>query len=237
MLINRLGGGGEKLTEEINANATKVDTLLAKITGKGVFTENGVFVWYKYDSEGGNYIETVVSNVPDAYPNGAGTDGFWYEKQSPATGDTYLISDGENLYPTTLVDDPPLNLTATKNDVRLGKTAILSGGLETGEKDIPLYHTHKGAALVMPNQEFKISFDSNMYDFTALQAVIAPYNTSMANSVAVDKTVIETEVYPVQSTEKLSDVVKNAENKTINLGITNGASPYVIKYFTYKEVL
>ena len=128
-------------------------------------------------------------------------------------------------------------LTATSNDIRLGTTAVTEAGNITGTKDIPIYHTRKGAILIPANARFKIPLSNeDAYDYTAFQAVIAPYNTSFANSVAVDKTAIENAVYPVNSTTKVSDITKDAENKVIDLGITNGSTPYVVQYFTYKEV-
>jgi hypothetical protein len=47
---------------------------------------------------------------------------------------------------------------------------------------------------------------------------------------------INDKVYPVGFTDIVAAVTVDDATKTINLGITNeGAAPYVIRYFTYKE--
>ena len=63
----------------------------------------------------------------------------------------------------------------------------------------------------------------------------APYNSSVSESVAVDRVVIDDSVYTTGSTEPISTVTKDDENKSINFGIMNGDSPSVIRYFTYRE--
>lgn len=149
---------------------------------------------------------------------------------------TYCVTvDGENKTYATLYGEERAELTATPNDIRTGTVAITDDGLTTGEKDIPAYHTTRGAVAVMPKQEFKISSLKERYDYTELFCLIAPWNETIENSVAVDKSVLYDSVYPVSSTQKLADVVKDATNKAIKLGITNGSTPYVIHFMTYRE--
>ena len=63
----------------------------------------------------------------------------------------------------------------------------------------------------------------------------AIFNKNLTDSVAVDRVVIEDSVYLPGSVEAISTVTKDDENKSINFGITNGDSPSVIRYFTYRE--
>ena len=149
---------------------------------------------------------------------------------------TYCVTvDGVNKAFAQLVGEEKAELTATENDIRENTVAITGKGITTGTKDIPAYHTTRGAVAVLPNDDFVINIlKGDRYDYTELLCLIAPYNTSMRDSVAMDRTVIYDAVYTAGSTEKLADVVKDAANKAINLGITNGDTPYVIQFMTYR---
>ena len=49
---------------------------------------------------------------------------------------------------------------------------------------------------------------------------------------------INNEVYVVNSTEAIATVIKDGESRQIDLGITNDSDKsYVLRYFTYKEVI
>lgn len=129
-------------------------------------------------------------------------------------------------------------LDATVNDVREGKKAMTNQGVLTGEKVIPSYHTSEGKALIMSGETFSIPLPSNdKYDYTAIQIIICPFNTSAKQSVSAEKVGIEDKVYNVNTTTAVSSITKDAVNKSINLGITNSSeSTYMIRYFTYKEI-
>lgn len=151
---------------------------------------------------------------------------------------TYCVTlDGESKAYAQLHGQEKVTLTATANDIRLNTSAITNEGYTEGKKDIPVYHTTRGAVAVRPNGEFKITSlkDKDRYDYTELQCLIAPWNTSIEDSVAVDKSVLYDAVYQAGSTEKLADVIKDVANKVIDLGIANGSTPYVIQYMTCKE--
>lgn len=126
---------------------------------------------------------------------------------------------------------------ATENDVRTGKVFATNTGIKTGTKNIPAYNTCEGYRLISPNSEFEIKLSlSNLYDYTKLQCIICPYNTSVSDSVSAEKIVLDNNVYQVGSSTVLSAVTKDTTNETINLGITNSSSiQYVIRFFTYKE--
>ena len=145
-----------------------------------------------------------------------------------------IDEDGNELYATfteqgTLAD-------ATANDIRLGKTAVTDSGLIEGEKIIPAYFVTEGAKYIPSGSEFTIQIEN--YAYTKLQAIICAFNSTIANSVLSEKVSINGSVYNVNSTEVLSTVSIDENNKTINLGLVNtGDAPRILRYFTYKEVL
>lgn len=128
---------------------------------------------------------------------------------------------------------------ATENDVRKGKTFASEVGLKTGMKVIPSYVTSEGYAIIPNGSEIKtLPFtEQDKYDFTKFQALVCPYNSSIAQSVATEKVAINEGVYLVNSANLLATVKKDSSTKTINLGITNDSgSLCVLRYFTYKEI-
>ena len=149
---------------------------------------------------------------------------------------TFVLTDDNGNELTGVCVDNLTIFDATTNDVREGKTYAGDEGVKVGTKNIPNYHTTAGYRFIPANIEIVIPLPlENRYDYTELQAMIMPYNTGLVDSVAVNKTVIEGNVYDVGSTIALSSVVKDSENKSISLGITNGSTPSIIRYFTYKE--
>lgn len=146
--------------------------------------------------------------------------------------------DGENKVYMQVYGEEKVTLTATPNDVREGTSVISNEGYMVGEKFIPSYHTSQGFRVIPAESEFTISKlpKEELYDYTKLQAMTMPFNTTLADSVAVDKVVIDDSVYNAGSTEAVSNVTKDDENKSILLGIINGSSPAIIRYFTFKEV-
>lgn len=147
-----------------------------------------------------------------------------------------LVDEDGNEIPAVLVEEATV-FTATANDIRLGTVAATEEGVTEGAKDIPAYHTTEGIAVIPAGDEMDIFIPiSDRYDFTKLQAIICPYNKTIAGSVSAEKVAIEKSVYAAGSTDALASVSVDHENKKIKLGITNeGESPCVIRYFTYKE--
>lgn len=131
--IKNGGGSGENITPELTLQTQKLDNLSESLEGKGVLTKRGVFNWYKYTSENGNYLETVVSNMPDTYPEfGQHTDGFWYEKQAPNEPMWLTTESGEliaPIYPQKMDIELP---TATASQIDSSVTAFTARGLERG---------------------------------------------------------------------------------------------------------
>lgn len=128
-------------------------------------------------------------------------------------------------------------ITATANDVRKGKTVITSQGLIEGEKDIPAYRTTVGYRQVKPGEAFYIPLSGyDKYDYTKLQCMIVLKNTKPSDSVATEKIVLDDAVYPVESIDKISDVTKDFDNKSIELNLINNTEQtYYIRYYTYRQ--
>lgn len=152
---------------------------------------------------------------------------------------TFVIVDADgNEIPAVLVDEEVV-VTASSNDIRKGITAITEDGVVVGTKEIPSYITLEGRRQVKSGARFEIPYLSsqNMYDFTKLQAIVCVFNTTLTDSVAAEKVVINENVYPVRSIESLGVVSRDATNKKIDIGIINDSDkPCVLKYFMYKEI-
>lgn len=163
------------------------------------------------------------------YGNAAG--GFGMPK-------TFILTDSDGNELTGVVVGEETVFDATINDVREGKIFAGDEGVKTGTKIIPYYNTSEGYKIVESGSEFTLELPaSDLYDYTKLQCIICPYDSSINNSVSAEKVVIENNVYESNSTTSISTVVKDSVNKTINFGITNDTSIlYVIRYFTYKEI-
>lgn len=157
-------------------------------------------------------------------------------------GKTLTLVDDNGIEVTGVIVDNETVFTATDNDVREGSIYASDGGVSTGSKVIPSYHTTEGFKAIMAGEEMSISLPSlNRYDYTKLQVIICAYNASstdsVADSVAAEKVSIDSKVYAVGSTDCLSNVTKDEVNKSIVLGITNESdSPVILRYFTYKEI-
>ena len=149
---------------------------------------------------------------------------------------TIILVDQDGNECVAVLTEEETEITATKNDIRLGVTAVTNDGIVTGEKEIPAYHTIEGYRLI-PNGEAFVLPTKTHYDYTKLQVIICPYNSAPTNSVSAEKVVINDNVYEVLSTTAISSVTKNDADFTIDLGITNDSGKsYYIRYFMYKEI-
>ena len=150
-------------------------------------------------------------------------------------GKTFILVDEDGNEMTGVVVDQETVFTAGDNDVREGMVYAGDDGVSIGTKDIPAYHTVEGYRFITNGSKFTLHI--NNYDYTKLQAIICPYNTSLTNSVSAEKVVIDNNVYPVQSTVSESTVTVDFDNELIDFGITNTSGQlYLIRYFTYKEI-
>ena len=147
-----------------------------------------------------------------------------------------FVDENGNEIPGVLVDHETV-FTATANDIREGKVAASALGVVVGEKDIPNYYTREGYSTIPAKSSFILKSLSDLYDFTKFQALICPYNGNMSTSVAVEKVAINEHIYAANDTELIATITKDAQNKWVNFNITNtSGKPYIIRYFTYKEI-
>ena len=145
-----------------------------------------------------------------------------------------LVDESGNEIPAVYVDSETV-LTATPNDIRIGTVAVTDTGVTEGEKEIPSYITTEGYKLITAGSNFILRIPR--YDYTKLQAIFCPFNTTIPNSVAAEKVAINGKVYPAQSTTADSTIGLNDEVGYIDFGITNTSTkPWLIRFFTYKEV-
>lgn len=152
-----------------------------------------------------------------------------------STPQTYEIigEDGATLLAAATPSGNEVILTAGANDIRSGKIAATSDGIVTGSKDI--YITRHGYRAIASGNPFSIPLSNdNQYDYMYLQCIIAPYNTSPSDSIAVDMVVFEDKVYETGSTTSIATVTKNETSKSIDLNIGNANKNYIIHYITYK---
>lgn len=148
---------------------------------------------------------------------------------------TFIIEDSDGNELVGIVVDEEVVFTATANDIRKGTVAATQTGVTEGTKEIPSYHTSFGSKLITNGSKCTISIQD--YDYTKLQVIVCTYNTSITNSVAADKAVIDNKVYSVRSTAVESNVSVDTANKRIDLGITNNSGKsYLLRYSSYKEI-
>lgn len=148
---------------------------------------------------------------------------------------TFIIEDSDGNELIGIVVNEEVIFTATENDIRKGTVAATQNGVTEGTKEIPTYHTTFGSKIVTNGAKFVLEIPR--YDYTKLQVIFCPYNTSMTNSVSAEKVVIDNKVYSVQSTVVESTAVIDNANARIDFGITNNSGkPYILRYSSYKEI-
>lgn len=157
---------------------------------------------------------------------------------APAAINTIQIENSDGSTILGVVTGEETILTATDNDVREGSVYASDGGVSTGTKVIPSYHTTEAVKYISAGEDLVISLPAqDRYDYTKLQVIICSYNTSLSDSVSAEKIVVNDNVYNVGETTSISTVSKNDADKTINLGLTNnGDNPIILRIFTYKEI-
>ena len=149
---------------------------------------------------------------------------------------TLILTDENGNEVVGVVTDSVQAFSATPADVRINKTFVSDNGIETGENTIT-YRTFKGECLIFPQENFSIPLrNNNHYDYTKFQGIITKFGTSIDDSVYAEKIALNNAVFNVNSTEKMSDITKNATSKSIDLNIINNTNDmYLIHFFTYKE--
>lgn len=153
-------------------------------------------------------------------------------------GKTFILTDSDGNEITGVVVGQETIFTAGDNDVREGMVYASDEGVSTGTKNIPAYRTSAGIELISPSSSYSIPLSEyNCYDYTVFQCLVSLLEyDNIQNSVNTNIISINNGVYTVNSTDKLSEVSKNADTKSIELNITNDTENfYVLRYFTYRE--
>lgn len=154
-------------------------------------------------------------------------------------GKTFIIEDADGNSMTGVITEQQTLFTANAaEDIREGKVAATDAGIVTGSAVVPNYHTTEAVRYIPDGSAFTIPLSTlDSYKYTKLQVIICSYNTSVTDSVSAQKISILDKVYDVNSTTELATVIKDDDNKAIDLGIINDSgSPCLLRYFTYKEL-
>lgn len=77
-LPNKVKEGGENIDPELTTLEGTLQEILDILPFKGAMA-SGQYVWKKLTAEGGEFLDYVVSNDAEAYPDGGMRDGFYYE--------------------------------------------------------------------------------------------------------------------------------------------------------------
>ena len=135
-----------------------------------------------------------------------------------------------------VVVDQEQILDAKPSDVRIGKKVVSDSGVIEGTNTIN-YRTSTGSRLVLPGYTFTIPLtEYNAYDYTQFQGIIVVFNSNYNDAVETMAITINDSVFSVETSEKLSNITKNEDTKSIDLNITNDSTNiYSIEYFTYRE--
>lgn len=151
-------------------------------------------------------------------------------------GKTFIIEDEDGNEFTGVLTDKLTVFDATPADVKIGKTFVSDEGVSEGT-DTRTYRTTHANCLIFPGESFSIPLDKyNQYDYTQFQAMISVFNTTVLDSVSIEKISIYDSVFNVNSSDVISNVTKNSLSKSIDLNFTNNTdSVYIINYNTYKE--
>lgn len=67
---------------QLQANNETLASILSNVLGlpSQESLKHGAYVWKKMTAEGGDFIDYVVSDQENAYPDGGEKGGYWYEK-------------------------------------------------------------------------------------------------------------------------------------------------------------
>lgn len=153
-------------------------------------------------------------------------------------GKTLILLDDEGNELTGIVVDQETVFTAGDNDVREGMVYASDNGVSEGTKTIPEYETVTGSKMIFPGDRFVVALpEKKSYDYTVFQCMISLINLDdIDNSVNTSMISFNNGVFPVNSTNKISDVSKDFNEQLIDLNISNDTDNYYfIHYFTYRK--
>lgn len=145
---------------------------------------------------------------------------------------TYIITNQDESISLIAVAVDELTVFDAKcNDVASGKKFVGDGGISIGTNDVPLCRDISGVHEVYPDVEVLLILDKNdMWDYSYLQGFI----TTKADPYNVVMLIMDDAVY--RNGQKVADVKKNKDNKSIEFNITNDSDEiYLLHYFICKE--
>lgn len=160
---------------------------------------------------------------------GSATGGFGMPK-------TFVLTDKNGNEFTGVVTNSVQVFDATKADVKVGKIFASSDGIQTGE-DTKTYRVTMCTRLIYPNENCSIPLSNyDRYDYTGFQGLIVLYSSDYSTNAETIGVTIGDSVFSAKTSEKISDITKNSNTKSIDLNITNNSENiYSIRYFTYRE--
>lgn len=146
-----------------------------------------------------------------------------------------LSDDGVDLM--GVVVDQETVLTAKPSDIRVGKKAVTDNGVIEGTNTIN-YRTYTASRVILPGESFSIQLDAyNQYDYTKFQGIIVLFSSDYSTNVNTMGITVNDNVFSIETSEKLSDITKNTNTKSIDFNITNSTENiYEVFYFTYREI-
>ena len=69
-----------ELKNTLQQSNLDIDTILSIAQSLPRYAKpEGMYVWKKLTAEGGDFVDYVVADTEDAYPDGGTQDGYWYE--------------------------------------------------------------------------------------------------------------------------------------------------------------
>lgn len=174
-------------------------------------------------------LEKQSKEPTDAFSTYAGLiDGL----ENPDKVEYFVTCDGTIKKYAQLVGEEKVELTATANDVREGTSVIVDSGYLEGEKYIPSYHSRYGKKAVTSGSEAIITGDET--DYEQIMVSIAPFNSSLDESVAVMYVSVDNAMYEVNTGNKISDITKDVNNEQVNLGIVVDELS-ILRFFLVRE--
>lgn len=152
--------------------------------------------------------------------------------ENPDNIEYLLTVDGETAVYAQLHGEEKVDLTATANDIREGSVAVVNSGVITGEKFIPPYVAAYGTKFALADSE--ATLDGYETNYNQIMLSLAPYDSSINASTAVNYISIGDSLYEVGTGTKVSDITKDVDNDQIFLGITPTAKS-VLRFFVVRE--
>lgn len=151
-------------------------------------------------------------------------------------GKTLILEGEDGTQIVGVITEQESVFNAKPSDVRIGKKVVTDSGIIEGTNTIT-YRTEAGSRLVLPGEEFSIPLQNyNQYDYTKFQGIIVVSNSDYNDVAETMGIVINDTVFSTETFQKLSNITKNQDHKSVDLNITNDSeNTYEFFYFTYHD--